>query len=196
MRPSSSASSQSGSINGATHRLRQLQEERDEIHLPSGFVPGAPHESHNPLKSHPGLALSPNPPPVPEPGPISPVNLAGTRGFSRSGAGLSWEHTSLSLSSPADSSLLQPKWSPFRTEYMQKFSAHQAPRARLLNHARIKLEGASSFKMPSVDGFRPFSQPFGNARIGGDSAAFQASPRGQALGQSYPDNTVRNSFYR
>ena len=126
---------------------------------------------------------------MPVPGPVSPVNLAASRGFSRSEAGLSWEANAISLTSP--NAPMQAKWSPFRSEYTQRFAAYDSKLARVLNHERLVLEGGSQRLPPSSASLneRPISRPFGTARFGGDSQVLQGT---KLEWTSYPDNNIRN----
>lgn len=147
------------------------------------FVPTRPKESILPLKTHPALALSADPPPVPLAGVASPVVIAGNRGFSRSDAGLPWSTSAQSIVGPPVRT--GGAWTPFRSEYTSRFGAHSDGLERVLNHQRNVLEGRSSrgFRLPAV-GYAPSVQ----------HASFQYSPRGVLLEPgSFRDNGIRNT---
>lgn len=184
---SSITSSGPPSIHSLTHTLRKLQEQRSDVLTPTGFKPHVPMGSPVPLKSHPALQLAVEPPPTPLALPASPVLAASCRGFSRSAAGLPWSTSAQSIGGspprPGDSD-----WTPFCTEYTQRFRAQFSGQERLLNHQRIVLEGQTrDFRLPVVE--RPGRTLFGQ------STAFSNSPRGLRLddsGASYRDSVTRN----
>lgn len=172
-------------IHGTTRVLRKLQEERGDVLPPTGFAPQKPSSylgSPFPLKTQPALSLAVEPPSVPVAKPASPVLAASLRGFSRSSAGLPWSTSDCAVVGPPP----RPGdtgWTPFCSEYTQRFRAHSSGLERVLNHQRIVLEGqARDFRLP-------VRTPFGQG------AAFSNSPRGVQLddsGASYRDSVVRN----
>jgi hypothetical protein len=154
----SSLFSEGSSIHETTYRHRMLQEERSVVVSPRAFNPAAPLRKPLMLKSHPGLAMSPEPPEVPPPGPISPTatSLVASNGYSRSFAGLPWETGSrsinnisakeededcVSLDNETTSKPEAPQWTPYRTTYSQSFASHDWDHTRVLNHERLRLEG-------------------------------------------------------
>ena len=138
------------SIHETTWRHRMLQEERAAVVSPRAFDPLTPLRKPLLLKSYPGLAMSPEPPEVPPPGPISPVKLASSNGYSRSFAGLPWETGSMSIRTCAEEAAEEaeaedekkseaPQWTPFRTTYAQSYASSSWDHTRVLNHERLRL---------------------------------------------------------
>lgn len=100
---------------------------------------------------------------------LSAVNLASTRGFSRSAAGLQWSET---IPPPS-----QQTWSPFQTEYTSKFAA---PPPFYVNQKATRNNAPPIHPAPQSS---PLRTPF------------QPSPHGVPLdfGHSYFDNAVGNA---
>lgn len=144
--------------NNTAYRLRRLAEERAVTLTPKHFSPAQPPASPLPLKSHPALALSAAPPPVPAPGPFSPVSTAAARGFSRSQAGAPWGESADSLRSD-NQRPRSVQWTPFRTESGSRFVT-DVGHARALNHQRLTLEANSSSgkPYPSIPHFGSINQ--------------------------------------
>ena len=126
------SSGDSSALNGTTYTLRMLSEERAEVLLPrSIFRPDTPLASPLPLKSRPGLALSPNPPSVPPVRPASPVTLASSLGYARSLGGLPWSSGAQNLSGPyavIGSNPQRVGWNPWATEHQRAFYRPTTPR--------------------------------------------------------------------
>ena len=183
-------------LQGSAYTLRRLQEERCDVLTPTGYTPSKPQDAVLPLKTHPNLALSMEPPSVPPASSATPMIFAGSRGFSRSEAGLPWSSASQSLGAASTRSAAPAsvQWNGFRSEYESHFKPPKGGLERVLNHERLVLEGQTrGFSIPELQQTSP-RMLFG----GRSSSAFQHSPRGSLLelggGESYRDNSTRNNI--